>query len=244
MNKIIISQLNGLLTKFNQCWKDFEYKDNEYAVFNLEYHNYYHPIITFILPSLNSHLNKNPQESFSDYEPFFLPKYIALIKEELTKEKRKENEFLKKLSHDITNDFNVLLVSYGKTEDKLRLHFLNQFIKNRKKAMSILLSHDPELALKTIAKLKSPKMQFYFLNKLSEEITDEFTTFMGQFSWEKICILLDQYCFYPNDIEPKDYYALWQGEQFIHVKFCKIILGKHYNPAKDFLKTKFIFNQK
>lgn len=244
MNKVIIAQINGLTNKYEKALGAFKDKDNPFALFEFEYINYYKPFSLYILPEMGRHFLKHPDDHFSNYEHKIHPKYIKALYEELTENKKLPSDFLKKLSNDITSDFNKLWIAYRKMNEQLRENFIQQFIKNRKKAISILAEHHPELAIKTISKLCCPKLQFFLLNKLDPEVTKNIQNFLETYCWERVMKVLTEYCFYPHGLEPKDYFNQWEGQPYLHIKFCRIIMGNRYELAKEFLKMKAQYQEK
>jgi predicted transport protein len=237
MNKVIVAQINGLTAKYEKALSNLK-STNEYAIFDFEYNNYYKPFSLYILPEMKKHLKKNPTESFQIYEFLIHPRYVSALVEEMQEDRKLDTKFLKKLSDDITNDFNKLWISYKKMSVSIKDSFIQQIIKNRQKALVILSEHDPELAIKTIAKLKCPRLQFYLVNKLDDKITNNIKKFMETYCWERVMKILTEYCFYPQNIDPKEYFNQWEGEPFLHIKFCREIMGSRYNECKDFLKIK------
>ena len=43
---------------------------------------------------------------------------------------------------------------------------------------------------------------------------------------------------YPLDVTINEYYEKWIAKEAIHIKFCKDILGDHYERAKNILKER------
>lgn len=243
MNPRIVAQLNGIMAKFLKEYDNFPFKDNEYAVFELEYQIYYKSIKMHVLPELLRHLKVNPQDNIQKYEKLLHKRYKTLIVQDMNENKKIGSEFLNKLSLDLTQDFNKLLGSYRKMDERLREHFLNQFIKNRQKAIIMLIENDMVLGIKTIANLKCPRLQFYFVNKLPANTLKIIQQYMNQSCEEKVMGLLSEYFTYPYDIKPGEYYAKWEGNSKIHIKFCRLIMDEKYSMAKKFLKSQHKFEQ-
>lgn len=238
MNHVIVTQINGLTKKYENALANFTSKDDDFAVFNFDYKNYYKPFSLYIIPELRQHLKKNPQENFKMYEHLIHPKYSQALFEEMTEEKKVNSDFLKKLSEDMVKDFNKLIIAYRKMAPNLKDKFIEHFIKNKKDAFLMIAENNPELAIKTIASLCSPRLQFFLLNKLEQKMTQQLGHFIEIYCWERVMKVLTEYCYYPPDIDPKEYFNQWEGKPYLHIKFCRAIMGSKYEEAKKFLKAK------
>lgn len=231
--------MNGLLNKYQKMSPSIEEEENQYAYFRFAYINYYKPFQLYILKDLRNALNHN-KEPLDKYKENILGLFYDLIREDLYSVANKDSEFIEKLSESMYTEFNQMLGDYKSLSIENKKSFMNQFVINKKKAMIMILEKSPYLFLKTVANIKSPLMQFYIVNKI-QEVTSNLPKWLNSFSEIKFYIVLIEYFFYPLNVEPKDYYNLWQGEPLIHVKFAKSILGNKYEDSKKFLKMKYQF---
>lgn len=238
MSHAIIAQINGLNKKYELLLPNRSSMSDEFALFHFDYIHYYKPFSSYILPEMLRHFKNNPQENFNSYEYLIHPKYSQALLEEMTENRKPNSDFLKKLSEDMVTDFNKLLIAYRKMNNGLKDKFIENFIKNRKEAFIMLVNSNPELALKTVASLRCPKLQFYLLNSFDSSFSTRIHDFIQAYCWERVMKILTEYCFYPQHIDPKNYYHQWEGEGQLHIKFCRIIMGNRYEQAKKFLKAK------
>jgi hypothetical protein len=238
MNEKIVQQLVKLQVDYEKSWGDFSLKDNDFSVFKHEYQAYYQPLVRDILPVLNKHLNNVKEERISHYYPYIKEEWIDLLTQDIRRTEIVGSQFLNKLSGDLLVDFAHLLKAYQKTgADHLKHHFLHQFFNNKANSIYILIKNNPALGIRTIAKLKSPQLQFALINQ-NISILEELTHFFSTCSLMEASYLLAEYFDYPDKSAVDKYYRKWVGGKFIHIKFCKLILGDKYESAKNFIKQK------
>lgn len=243
MNEKIVQQLVKLQVDYEKSWADFSLKNNDFSVFKHEYQAYYQPLIREIIPVLNKHLNNAKEERISHYHSYIKEEWIALLSRDIKKNEIIGSQFLNKLSENLLVDFSHLLKAYQKTgADHLKHHFLHQFFNNKANSIYILIKNNPSLGIKTIAKLKSPQLQFALINQ-NTSILNELTEFFSTCSLMEASYLLAEYCDYPDQTPVDKYYRKWLGGDFIHIKFCKLILGDKYESAKNFIKQKNEINK-
>lgn len=242
MNENIVQQLVRLHVDYKKSWHDFGMKNNDYAVFRHEYQAYYKPLIDNILPQIKKQLKNIKEEKIDIYLDYVKPEWKDLLLQNLKKNNLVGSLFLTKLSENLLNDFSHLLNAYKKTEaNHLKNHFLHQFLINKSNSIAILLKNDPLLGMYTIASLKSPKLQFLLINN-NKIILEELRKFFSSASIMEISYALAEFCSYPNHPNVEVYYKEWIGGNFIHIKFCKLILEEKYESAKAFIKQKHEFN--
>lgn len=236
---IVLVKMKGLLAKYQRMSPSFEEENNQYAYFRFAYINYYKPFQLYILKDLRNALNFN-RENIEKYREYILDLFFELIKENIEGIEHKESEFIERLSESMYTEFNQMLSNYKSLNSEAKKTFMNQFVINKKKALIMILEKNPYLFLKTVANIKSPLMQFFIVNKITQA-TEVIPKWMNSFSQVKFYTILIEYFFYPLNVDPKSYYNLWQGEPLIHVKFAKQILGEKYEEAKNFLRMKYQF---
>lgn len=236
---MVLVRMKKLLTKYQRMSPSFDEESNEYARFRFAYINYYKPFQLYILKDLRIILNFN-KEPVEKYKDDILDVFFELIKEEIYSVDYTESEFIEKLSESISIEFNQMLFNYKKLNSESKKSFMNQFVINKKKGLMMILEKNPLLFLKTVANIRNPLMQFFLINKIPT-VTENIPQWINSFSEMKFYIILIENFFYPLNVEPKNYYNLWQGEPLIHVKFAKHILGAKYEDAKKFLKMKYHF---
>lgn len=243
MNEQIIQQLIKLQVDYEQSWDEFILKNNEFAQFKHEYQAYYQPLIKEIFPEISKHLNVVKEQNITHYFKYVKTEWVSFCSQYIKKNEMVGSQFLNKLSQDLIVDFSRLLNSYTKTNsDHLKHHFLNQFFTNKANSITILIKNNPELGIRTIAKLKSPQLQFALINQ-HNEIKDALKDFFSNCSKMEAYYILGQYCEYPNDIPVNKYYKRWIGGEFIHIKFCKLILDDKYENSKYFIRQKNELNK-
>ena len=236
---IITIKMKGLLNKYNKLTLPDNENVNQYAYFRFAYINYYKPFQLYFLKDFKKALDVT-KEPIENYKDCILDIFFDVIKEDLERLKHKDSEFTEKLSESIYNEFNLTLKHYKTLNSEYKKNFMNQFVKNKEKALLIILEKSPYLFLKTVANIRSPLMQFYITNKISE-VTNSLPTWFLTFNDIELKIILIQYFFYPLNVDPKSYYNLWEGESLIHIKFAKNIMGEKYDFSKEFLKLKHQF---
>lgn len=237
MNKVLLNEISNLTEKYQKALLNFDSLNDEFALFNFEYRYYYKPFSDNILPEMIKSFKANPNDNFKIYEHLILPKYTQALFEEIIENKQINSFFLQRLSESITNDFNKLLVAYSKMNEELKDNFIKQFANNKKSGLLMMADVNPELAIKTIANLCCPRLQFHLINNADVQITNKIAFFLNTYCWEHVMKILTEYCFYPQSIEPKTYLLQWEGEPFIHIKFCRKIMGNRYEKSKSFLKN-------
>lgn len=237
MNEQIIQNLVRIQVDYEKSLKSFKNKENDFALFDHEYKFYFEPLIRSAIPKLKDFLKTKEKEKIENYLPYILNNWHNSFIKEFKSSPVVGAQFLFKLSESTTKDFNCLLLSYQKTNTKLQQHFLSQFFKTKSKLILILLKNNPELGLKTIANLKSPQLQLLLINKNSV-ILRELESFFMQIDRESVYRLISLYCNYPHDVKIENYVKQWIGNDRIHIKFCRNILGKYYEDSKKFMKKK------
>ena len=242
MNEKIVQQLVKLHVDYKKSWHDFGMKDNDYAVFRHEYQAYYQPLVDNILPQIKKQLNNSREEKLDSYLDYIKPEWKDLLIQDLKRNDVVGSQFLIKLSETLLSDFSHLLNAYKKTgADHLKNHFLHQFLTNKANSIAILLKNNPLLGINTIASLKSPKLQFSLINN-NKVILEELKKYFSTASIMEISYALSEFCDYPSHPNVEQYYKEWIGGNFIHIKFCKLILQEKYESAKAFIKQKHEFN--
>ena len=237
MNEQIIQNLVRIQVNYEKSLNSFKNKENDFALFEHECKFYFEPMIKSVIPQLKDFLKTNEKEKIENYLPYILKNWQNSFVKEFKSSSVVGSQFLFKLSESTIKDFNSLLLSYQKTNPELQQHFLSQFFKTKSKSILILLKNDPELGLKTIANLKSPQLQLLLINK-NRLIFKELESFFAQTSRESVYRLISLYCNYPPDIKIENYVKQWIGKNYIHIKFCKNILGEYYEDSKKFMKKK------
>ena len=238
MNEKIIQQLVNIQVDYERSWRDFSFKENNFLVFKHEYKAYYQPLVKEFLPALKKHLNNFREDRIINYHPYIKREWVDLFTQDVKRTEIVGSQFLNKLSENLLADFSHLLKSYQKTgADHLKHHFLHQFFTNKANSIYILIKNNPSLGIKTIANIKSPQLQFALINQ-SIPILESLTHFFATCSLMEASHILAEHFDYPNHIPVDKYYRKWVGGEFIHIKFCKLILGDGYENAKNFIKQK------
>ena len=237
MNEQIIQKLVRLQVDYEKSFSFFKNKENDFALFEHECKFYFEPLVKIVIPQLKDFIKTNEKEKLENYLPYILKNWQASFVKEFKSSSLVGAQFLFKLSESTIKDFNSLLLSYQKTNSQLQQHFLEQFFKTKSKSILILLKNDPELGLKTIANLKSPRLQFLLINK-NFLIFKELESFFMQTNRESVYRLISLYCNYPHDVKIENYVNQWIGNDYVHIKFCRNILGQYYEDSKKFMKKK------
>lgn len=234
MNNNLITKMNGILLKYKNSIKK-ENDNNQYIFFRHLFINYYKPFMVYIYNELKKEVKT--VEDLLKYKDYILDILYDELKKEILLDNDKDSDFINKLSYNIYTEFNQTMKAYKNLSSDSKKQFFNSFIFNKNNALFMILEKNPEIFIKTVANLKSPLMQFYILNNI-ENFEIKLNEYFNNCSEIKMKMILIDNFFYPSYINPKDYYHLWIGNEFIHIKFAKKILNEKYENAKEFLKLK------
>lgn len=236
MDETIVQKMIKIQVNYEKSVAFFSHRDNAFALFEYQLKKYFQPLVEQIVPEIKA-LKNEKNHLIQPYTEFVLDNWKIPFLKELKKDNIVGAQFLNKLSEDLINDFGNLLMSYKKTNVKLKHHFLSQFFKNKSQSILIILKNNTELGIKTISKLNCPPLQFALINR-HEEIFRELSDYFLNCSKEEVYTILSKYMSYPQELTVDKYLNEWVGGDYIHIKFCKLILGNYYEDTKVYMKYK------
>lgn len=232
MEQNIINSLILYKQEFDKKYEEFAFKQDIESVHQHELANYLQPLIDNIVPLLSKYLKEEPDAKISHFNPYIVPKYHEIIKNEVINYEKNSINMIKNIGKNIIDSFLRDLMTNSKESDKYKLDFLNKFFKSSSHLFNVLIKNDVLYTLTVCSKLRNPKIQTMIIGKFSNEFNVFINSCSQEFFDKEILPLFN----YPLNISIEEYYKKWIAKEFLHVKFSKNILGIYYEYTKKILK--------
>ncbi len=236
MNQQIKAMLLERSDNYQKEFENFPEKQDPSAVFEHECVYYLEPLSKFIVPLLARTLIEDKNDTLENYLPFIIHRYHDSVKKDIDAYKNGEDAFSKKNSKQILTSYNTQVLAYNNGTSSQKDAFVIDFIKFHYQTLEQIAERNPAIALETIAKLRTPKLQYYFLQQetVIEPIKELMQNDWLKSDWSK---WLDKYFCYPRTKDFDEYFNKWIGREHLHVKMCKPLFDTYYDQVKIWLKN-------
>lgn len=236
MDQQIVALLQERAQTFEEEFQKFPYKTDPAAVFAHECSYYLEPLSNLVIPLLARRLIENRKEKIEGYLPFIIPRYHETVIKEIEQYRNGEDSFSQKSSKEIVQSYlhQVLPIQSAPQADKD--DFAKRFVSEHHLSLEQIATRSPVVALETLAKLRTPLIQYLFLQDrlLTRPIHEHIHHDLIHQEWSR---WMERFFCYPRTQDLQAYFGRWIGRDALHIKMCRPLFESYYDQAKLWLKN-------